>query len=85
MGRDYFDPTPEEQMDVLVDSTTTRRAEKLIESCEYCNPDAEIPFDWILDYVTGTDSAVSNYILEQPVKCPKCRREVLERTLIGPA
>jgi hypothetical protein len=49
MTRDFFDPTPEEENVVLIDSATLRRAERLIESCEQCNPDdAEIPFDWVL-------------------------------------
>ena len=31
-------------------------AERLIEGCEHCNPDgAEIPFDSILDRLTGSD------------------------------
>jgi len=57
---EFFDPTPEEQNIVLVDTTTLRQAEKLIESCEHCNPDgAEIPFDNILDPVTGCDPSVT--------------------------
>jgi hypothetical protein len=35
MGRDYFDPVPEEQVVVLVESATVYRAEKLIKSCEH--------------------------------------------------
>src|SRR5262249_31661590 len=35
------------------------------------NPDgAEIPFDDILDRVTGFDPSVTDYVLEQPAKCP---------------
>ena len=35
---------------VLVDAATLRKSEKLIESCETCNPEgAQIPFDNILD------------------------------------
>jgi len=50
MPRDFFDPTPEEQKVLLVDATTLRKAEKLIESCETCNSEgAEIPFDNILE------------------------------------
>ena len=46
---------------------TLREAERLIESCEHCNPDAaEIPFDNILDRVTGSDPSVTDYILESP-------------------
>jgi hypothetical protein len=45
---------------------------------------AEIPFDSILDRVTGSDPSVTDYILETPAKCPQCRREILEKTLIEP-
>ena len=52
----------------------------------HSNPDgAEIPFDNILDRVTGSDPSVTDYILESPAKCPNCRREILEKTLIEPA
>jgi hypothetical protein len=42
-----------------------REAERLIESCEHCNPEgAEIPFDNILDRVTGSDPSVTDYTLD---------------------
>jgi hypothetical protein len=86
MGRDYFDPTPEEQIIVLVESKTLRRAERLIESCEHCNPgDADIPFDNILDRVTGSDPTLTDYLLEHPALCPYCGREIVEKTLVEPA
>jgi hypothetical protein len=38
---------------------------RLIESCEHCNSaGAEIPFDNILDRVTGSDPRATDYILE---------------------
>jgi hypothetical protein len=37
MPSDFFDPTLEEQLIVLVDSVTLRKAERLIEACEHCN------------------------------------------------
>ena len=71
---------------IAVDADVIRRAEKEIESCEHCNPEgAEIPCDNILDRVTGTDPSVTDCILEAPAKCPNCRREILEKTLIEPA
>jgi hypothetical protein len=85
MPRDFFDPTPEDLVVILVDAETVRRASSLIESCEHCNPETEIPFDYILDCVTGSDPAVTDYILEEPARCPACRRQVFEKTLIGPA
>ena len=85
MPRDFFDPTPEQQNVILVDAATLRESEKRIESCERCHPDdADIPFDWILDRVTGSDPSVTDYILEEPAKCPNCRREILEATLLEP-
>jgi hypothetical protein len=84
--RDFFDPSPEQQIVVLIDATTLHKAERLIESCEACNPKhAEIPFDNVLDRVTGSDPSLTDYILKGPAKCPNCRREVLEKTLIEPA
>jgi hypothetical protein len=45
---DFFDPTTRRQNVLLVDAPTLQ-AEKLIETCEYCNEEeAEIPFDAIL-------------------------------------
>ena len=83
---DFFDPTPEQQNVVLINAATLREAERLIESCEHCNPEgAEIPFDNILDSITGSDPSVTDYVLESPAKCPNYRREILEKTLIEPA
>ena len=83
---DFFDPTLEEQVIVLVATPTLRKAERLIESCEHCNPEgAEIPLDNILCRVTGSDPSVTDYILVAPAKCPNCKRGILEKTLVEPA
>ena len=85
MSRDFFDPTPEEQKVVLINTAILHEAERLIEFCEQCNPDgAEIPFDVILDRVTGSDPRVTDYILESGAKCPNCRRVISEKTLVEP-
>jgi hypothetical protein len=39
MPRDFFDPTPEQQIVILIDAAILRKAERLIESCEACNED----------------------------------------------
>jgi hypothetical protein len=81
MPCDFFDPTPEQQNVVLIPAKTLRQAERRIESCEHCNAEeAQIPFDWILDRITGSDSKVTDYILEEPAKCPRCRRDILEKS-----
>src|SRR5262244_630830 len=44
---------------ITVDAGVIRRAEREIESCEYCHPDdAQIPFDWLLAEVSGRRDAV---------------------------
>jgi hypothetical protein len=71
---------------VTVMKAIFRKAGRLIESCEHCNPEgSEISFDNILDRVTESDPSVTNYILETPAKCPNCRRDIFEKTLIEPA
>jgi hypothetical protein len=60
---DFFSPTPEQQIVGLVDAATLRKAERLIESCEHCNTEGgEIPFDNILDRVTGSDPSVTDFL-----------------------
>ena len=82
----FFDPTPEEQNVVLGNAATVREAEKLIDSCEHCNPQgADLPFVVILDVMTGSDPKITDYSLEAPPKCPSCRHAILEKTLVGPA
>ena len=86
MFRDFFHPTPEEQNIVLVAVATLRKAERFIESCEFCNPDvAKIPFDHILDEITGSDPTVTDYLLERPARCPHCHRNIIEKTLVEPS
>ena len=71
---------------ITIDAALVHAAEKVIETCEHCNPEgAVIPFDAVLDRVTGSDPSVTDYILESPAKCPNCRRDFLEKTLVEPA
>jgi hypothetical protein len=82
--RDFFDPPTELQNVVLVSAETLRRAQRLIIGCEGCSPDgADLPFDNVLDCVTGNDPEVTNYLfVECAAKCPNCRRAIGEKTLI---
>jgi hypothetical protein len=81
-----YDIPPERQNIIVIASSTLYQAQQLVESCEHCNqPGAEIPFDWILDQFTGSDSTVTDYIIGVPAKCPNCRRNIFEKTLIEPS
>jgi len=68
---------------ITVDPAVVRTAEKLIESCEQCHPeDAEWPFAWVLDQVTGHGGDRTDYLMTEPARCPNCRREVTEHMLV---
>jgi len=67
---------------VPIDVATVRKAEDQIESCEGCNRDASMPFEWILDRLTDMGPNEALYILETSAKCPKCGMLIKEKTLI---
>ena len=81
---DFFDPTHEEHRVVLPEDADIRKAEKMIVGCDVCSEYAEIPFDNILDRVTGCDPSVTDYLMEKPATCPRCYRDIREKTLIEP-
>ena len=83
MPREFFDPTPEQQNVVLIDAATLQKAQRMIACCETCTEDAEIPFDNILDRLTGSDPSVTDYVLEVPARCLQCGAEVNEKTLVN--
>ena len=67
-----------------MDAVQIREAESRIEGCEHCHPDDdELPLDWILQEVTGRNGMV-DFIMLEPAKCPNCRLEISEKTLVGP-
>ena len=76
-------PAPDDLNIVLVDTGILREARKLIGGCERCSPYAEIPFESILDRITGYDPSVTQYILvDGSANCPRCLRQLREKTLV---
>jgi hypothetical protein len=67
---------------LAVSAATIRKAQEAIASCEACNNDAELPFDWILDEVTGCKGSTTDYFLTEPARCPRCGCSVMEKTLV---
>jgi hypothetical protein len=82
MFRDFFFELPEDQTIVLVQELTLRTAEELIEGCEKCDPEADIPFDTILDWLTGGDPRNTEYLIRRQARCPTCRSEFWEKTVV---
>jgi hypothetical protein len=85
MAQDFFHLSPEVQAIVLITTPMLRQAQNLIAFCEHCNSEhSEFTFDLLLDHVTGCDPMRTEYILEEPARCPHCKRDVFEKTLVAP-
>jgi hypothetical protein len=80
--RDFFDPPPDQQNVVLVDAATLHKAQRMVAGCEACSEDAELPFENILDRLTGSDPSVTDYVLQMPAKCLQCGAEITEKTFV---
>ena len=69
---------------VLVDLEDVRKAERLIASCERCDPDgSSVSFDWLLGKVTGK-CGLFEFLMAEFARCPICNRRVTEGTLVEP-
>jgi hypothetical protein len=78
---ELFDP-PEQTEIILISRAFVFRLQHEIASCEDCNPEVEIPFDLVLDYLTGRSGRFVEYILECPAHCLRCGAEITEKTLV---
>jgi hypothetical protein len=67
---------------IAISDATALEAQRQILGCESCTEDAEIPLTWLLDRVTGRSGAETDYMLAEPLKCPRCAGEVTEETLV---
>ena len=79
---DYFDPPLENTNVQLVDEYIRALAQCMIAGCEQCCESTEITFDCVLDEITGCDPTTTEYLLCRPAWCPRCFREVNERTMV---
>jgi hypothetical protein len=69
---------------ITVEAKAIREAESQIAACERCRPErSEIPFDWILADILDKHGGFG-FALAEPAKCPNCRSEVSEKTLVTP-
>lgn len=78
-GKAEISPTPEI---VLVDSAMLEKVEKLILGCHMCSPFAEVPLFIVLDRWRNAGNAKSQYILERPAHCLRCKRPMTEHSLV---
>jgi hypothetical protein len=76
---------------VFVDNETLLQAGAYVSGCERCasDPDLQydflgvaISFDYLLDAITGCDPTVTDYLMFDLPKCPRCSCELTEKTLV---
>lgn len=80
-----FYPKPENFVIVCIGAPMLKQAENLIAFCEHCNSeDSEFLFDLLLARVTGSDPTRTEYILEEPARCPNCKEKVYQKTFVAP-
>ena len=75
-------PSLDETDVILVDEGLLAEAACWISGCQRCTKGAEMTFDYILDAVTDSDDPSTEYVMCRPVHCPRCKREVTEKTLV---
>ena len=58
-------------------------AVRCTQGCEQCRPEeAEMPFNIVLDAVLGFSGAHTDYFMVEVGKCPRCRGDIHETTLV---
>ena len=84
MPQDFYNLAPEDRVIVLVGSENVKDAESLVRFCAHCGPDEVVlPFDMIMNLLSESDPAVTDYVLERPAICPGCGHEIVEKTLVA--
>ena len=69
---------------VTAEPAAIRRAESKIAGCERCrNDESDIPFNLVIADVLEKHGAF-DFILSESGRCPNCRAELSEKTLVEP-
>jgi hypothetical protein len=75
-------PPPDQKTLMAVSEDVIQEAQSLIAGCQSCNERAEIPFDYLLDALTGSDPTTTDYLISRTVQCPRCASTITEKTNI---
>ena len=67
---------------IAVSKATALQVQCQILGCEHCTDSAELPLCWLLDDVTGKDGSTTDYLLSEPLQCPRCTAAIHEETLV---
>ena len=67
----------------FVDEPLVFGAEEYVSSCQHCNEAAIIPFDYVLDALTGCEPHLTEYLMYRVAQCPSCAAQINEKTLVA--
>jgi hypothetical protein len=83
MDIDSFHHLYDDYLIVMIGRRTLATARSHVLGCESCDINVEIPFECVLDMVTGADPALTNYVIRGPLSCPCCSAPITEKTLVS--
>ena len=66
----------------FVDEPMVFGAEDWVSGCQQCDESAAVPFDYLLDALTGCDPRLTEYLMSRIAQCPRCAGEINEKTLV---
>ena len=73
-----------EEFDViLIDEPTVAQTERWLLACEHCAENAVLPFDSLIDALTGAEPLAIEYLMCRPARCPACSSRIAEKTLVA--
>lgn len=78
-----FDSFDQDQVIVIASHRTLIAARFYVFGCESCDVNVEIPFEWVLDLITGADPARTSYIINGYLPCPCCGEPIRDKTLVS--
>ena len=67
----------------FVDEPLVFGAEEYVSGCQHCNEAAIIPFDYVLDALTGCEARLTEYLMYRVARCPSCAAQINEKTLVA--
>lgn len=67
----------------FVDEPMVFGAEECVSGCQDCTEAAAIPFDYLLDALTGCDPRLTEYLMSRIGQCPRCAGPINEKTLVA--
>jgi len=67
---------------VVVGEASSAKAQRRVVGCQSCRASVSRPFSSVLIEVLAAGSAIAEYVLSAPARCPNCSQPILENTLV---